>query len=145
MESDPSYARDEETHSDSPTEIHAPRRPHKGGKYIREESTSLAELQACPLAITCFQHQSYYQFCEMVARVQYYHELSRLFVLHLRNGQTTLAGVRFTLTSESISLATNIPNVGEQWNKRQQIDKEHYEPYIKPGYLRQLSRVFPFR
>ena len=81
----------------------------------------------------------------MVARVQYHHELAQLFVLHQHNGQTTLAGVRLTLTTESISLAIGIPNVGEQWNKRQQIDREHYEPYIKPDYLRQLSRVFPFR
>lgn len=144
MESDPSYDRDEETHSDSPTEMHAPRRPHKGGKHIREEPTSLAELQACHLAITCFQHQSCYQFCEMVSRVQYHHELARLFVLHLHNGQVTLVGVTFTLTPESISLATGIPNVEEQWNKRQKIDKEHYDPYIKPVYLRQLNRFFPF-
>jgi len=66
-------------------------------------------------------------------------------VLHLHDGQATLAGVTFTLTPESISLATDIPNIGEQWNKRQQIDRQNYEPYIKPGYLRQLSRVFPFQ
>lgn len=98
MESDPSYDREEETHSDSPTEIHAPRRPHKGGKHIREEPTTLVELQTYPLTITCFQHQSCYEFCEMVARVQYHHELARLFVLHLHNGQATLAHVTFTLT-----------------------------------------------
>ena len=80
---------------------------------MREEPTSLAELQACPLAISCFQQQSCYQFCEMVARVHHHHELARLFVLHLHNGQVTLAGVTFTLTPESISLATSIPNVGE--------------------------------
>ena len=127
MESSPSYDRDEETLSDSSSEVHAPRRPHKGGKHIREEPTSLAKLQACPLAVTCFQHQSCYQFCEMVERVQYHHELARLFFLHIQNGQVTLAGVAFTLTLESIFLATGIPNIGEQWNKRQQIDSEHYE------------------
>ena len=81
----------------------------------------------------------------MVERVQYHHDLARLLVLHLHNGPVTLAGVTFTLTPESISLATGIPNIDEQWNKRQQIDREHYEPYIKAGYLRHLSRVFPFR
>lgn len=65
-------------------------------------------------------------------------------MLHLHDGQTTQAGVTFTLTPESISLATDIPNIGEQWNKRQQIDQQHYESYIKPGYLRHLNRVFPF-
>ena len=118
MESDSSYDRDEETHSDSPTETHAPRRSHKGGKHVWEEPTSLAKLQACPLAVTCFQHQSYYQFCEMVARFQYHHELARLFVIHLHNGQVTLVGVTFTLTPKSIYLAIDIPNIREQWNKR---------------------------
>ena len=66
-------------------------------------------------------------------------------MLHLHDGKATLAGVTFTLTPKSISLATGIPNIGEQWNKRQQIDRQHYELYIKPIYLRQLSRVFPFR
>ena len=115
METYSSYDRD----SDSTTEFHAPRRPHKSGRHVREEPTSLVELQACPLAISCFQQQSCYQFCEMVARVHHHHELARLFVLHLHNGQVTLAGVTFTLTPETISQATGIPNVGEQWNKRQ--------------------------
>ena len=80
----------------------------------------------------------------MVARIQFHHELAHLFVLHLHDGQATLAGVTFTLTPESISLATSIPNIGEQRNKRRKIDRKHYEPYIKPDYLRQLSRLFPF-
>ena len=114
LESDSSYYRNEETVSDSSKEIHAPRRPHKGGKHIREELTTLTELLACPLAVTCFQHQSCYQFCEMVERVKYHHELARLFVLHLHNGQVTLVGVTFTLTPETIAQATSIPNIGEQ-------------------------------
>ena len=111
---DTSYDRD----SDSTTELHAPRRPHKSGRHVREEPTSLAELQACPLAMACFQHHSCYQFFEMVARVHHHQELAHLFVLHLHDGQVTLAGVTFTLTPETISQATRIPNVGEQCNKR---------------------------
>jgi len=45
--------------SDSTLEINVPRRYHKGGKggqHVREEPTSLAHLQACPLAMTCFQY-----------------------------------------------------------------------------------------
>lgn len=113
MESDPSYDQDEETLRGSSREMHAPRRPHKGGKHIQEEPTSLAELLAHPLAVTCFQHQSCYQFCEMVERIRYHHELAILFVLHIYNGQVTLAGVTFTLTPETISQAIAIPNVGE--------------------------------
>lgn len=32
----PSYDYEEDTQSDSPTDGHAPKRPHKGGKHIRE-------------------------------------------------------------------------------------------------------------
>ena len=145
MEIDSPYERDEETVSDSSQEIHAPRKPHKRGKHIREEPTTLKELLASPLVVACFKHQSFYQFCEMVERVKYHHELARLFVLHLHSGQIDLAGVIFTLTPETIAEATGILNVGEQWNKGQLEDREHYEPYIKAGYQKQINRVFPFR
>lgn len=68
-----------------------------------------------------------------------------MFVLHLHDDQATLVGVTFTLTPNFISLATGIPSIGEPWNKRQKIDRKHYEPYIKPGFLRHLKRVLPFR
>ena len=92
-----------------------------------------------------FQQQSCFQYCEMIAQIQHHQVLAQFFVLHLHNGQVTLAGVNFTLTPETISQATGIPNVGEEWNKRQQVEKVHYEPYIRPSYLKQLGRVFPFR
>lgn len=93
----------------------------------------------------CFEHQSCYEFCQKVAEVQFHYELARLFVLHFHRDQATLAGVTFTLTLETVSLEKCIPNIGELWHKKQQIDRQHYEPYIKPNFLRQLKRVFPFR
>jgi len=81
----------------------------------------------------------------MVERVKYHHELARLFVIHLHNGQVNLAGVSFTLTPDTIVATTCIPNVGEQWNKRQHVGREQYEPYIKAGYHRQISKIFPFK
>ena len=56
-----------------------------------------------------------------------------------------MAGVTFTLTPEAISVATGIPNVGEQWHKKKKVDRQHYEPYLKARFLSQLTRVFPFR
>jgi hypothetical protein len=56
-------------HSSS-TEIEEQRRPRRGGKgghHKREEPTSLAELQACPLVVNCFQYMSSYQFCERIS------------------------------------------------------------------------------
>ena len=112
-----------ETQSDSPLEEQAPRRPHKSGRHVREEPTTLTELQACPLAMSCFQHQSCYEFCQNVASIQFHHELAHLFVLHLHGDQAILAGVTFTLTPESISWATGIPNIGEPWHKKKKIDR----------------------
>ena len=56
-----------------------------------------------------------------------------------------MAGVTFTLTPEAISVATRIPNIGEQWHKKKKVERHFYEPYIKNSCLSQLTRVFPFR
>ena len=44
----------------------------------------------------------------------------------------TLSSVAFMISSSIISDATRIPNVGEKWFKRQDLDEYYYEPYIKP-------------
>ena len=132
----------------SSKEVEVQRRPRRGGKGghpKREEPTSLAELQAYPLAVSCFRYMSCFQFCERLAQIQHDSELARLFVLHLHDGQVTLAGVNFVLSSEVISEATGIPNVGEVWPKRKVLDYVHFEPYVMPAFMRQLSGVFPFR
>ena len=129
-------------------EVEVPRRHHRGGKggqHVREEPTSLAYLQACPLAVTCFRYQSCYEYCERISQIQHHRELVRLFVLHLHNGHVNLAGVDFTLSPEIVAQATGIPNIGEEWSKRQPLNRFHYEPYIKPTCMRYLTGVFPFR
>ena len=134
--------------SDSTPEVSVPRRYHKGGKggrHVREKPTSLAHLQACPLAMNYFRYQSCFEYSERISQIQHHRELVRLFVLHLQDGHVNLSGVNFTLSPEIISQATGIPNVGEEWSKRQQLDRFHYEPYIKPGCIRHLIAVFPFR
>jgi len=132
----------------SSTEVEVQRRPRRGGKgghHKREEPTSLAELQACPMAVNCFRYMSCFQFCERLAQIQHHRELARLFVLHLHDGQVTLAGVNFVLSPEVISEATGIPNVGEVWPKRKMLDYVYFEPYVRPAFMSHLSGVFPFR
>ena len=146
IETDSVY--EQEYDNDSTAEGNVPCRPHKGGKggkHLREEPTSLAQLQACSLAMDCFRYQSCFRFYEMISQTQPHRELAHLFFLHLHDGRVNLTGVDFILSPLTIAQATGIPNIGEEWNKRQQIEKFHYEPYIKPGYMRHLSRVFPFR
>ena len=81
----------------------------------------------------------------MISQTQHHQELVHLFVLHLHDGHVNLAGVNFTLSPETIAQATGIPNLGEEWSKRQPLNRFYYDPYIKPGYMRHLSTVFPFR
>jgi len=57
-----------------------------------------------------------------VASVRVHHEFVHLFVLHLHGDHAILAGVTFTLTPETVSLATGILNVGEPWHKKQKVD-----------------------
>ena len=71
------------------SEVEVQRRPHRGGKsghHKREEPTSLTDLQACPIAVTCFRYLSCYEFCERISQIQHHRELARLFVLHLHDG-----------------------------------------------------------
>ena len=64
--------------SSTETEIQRrPRRGGKGGHHKREEPTSLTELQACPLAVSCFQHMACYQFCERLSHIQHHRGLNR--------------------------------------------------------------------
>ncbi len=92
-----------------------------------------------------FRYMSCFQFCERLAHIQHHSELARLFVLHLHDGQVTLAGVNFVLSPEVISEATGIPNVGEVWPKRKMLDYVYFEPYVRPAFASHLSGVFPFR
>ena len=135
-ESNSSHDQGYEQDSDSNIELNVPRRSHKSGRHVREEPTSLGQLQACPLAMTCFQQLSRFQYCQMISQIQHHWELVHLFVLHLHDGSVKLAGVNFTLTPKTISEATGMPNIGGEWNKRQKLDRSYYEPYIRPSYLR---------
>ena len=81
----------------------------------------------------------------MVERVQFHHELNRIFVTHLQNNEVTLAGLTFTISPTVISEATRIPNVGDKWCKGQDLDEGYYEPYIKTQFRNQVKRLLPFK
>jgi len=75
MDTGSDFEYDEETTNDCFVERHRQRKPHKRGKIIREEATNLRELQACPLAVSCFKHHGRFELCELVERAQFHHEL----------------------------------------------------------------------
>ena len=104
---------EEETHSDAASGEQAQKRHHWSGKHVRDEPNTPTEWQACSRAMSCFQHLACFEFCQRVANVRVHHELAHLFSLHLHGGQSILAGVAFTLTPKTISVAIGIPNIGE--------------------------------
>jgi len=57
----------------------------------------------------------------------------------------TLVGVTFIVSPSIIADATRIPNVGDKWYKTQDLDEHYYEPYIKPQYINEVKRDFPFK
>lgn len=136
METKEKYYKEEENSDDEfeGDEIVQQRRPHKGGKIIRIEPTNLRELEASPLAVSCFRHVGCYEFCEKVERVQHHLELTRLFILNLHNNRVTLTCVTFALSTAIIDDATGIPNVGERWYKSHDLDDHYFEPYLKTRY-----------
>lgn len=146
MERDSKPDFEEDTLCDSSRErILQQRKCHKGGKIIKEDPINMNELLSCPLATSCFRDLSCFDFCEMVERVKFHHELGRLFVTNLDNNVVHLLEFTFTLSSTIIAEAIGIPDVGEKWNNRQHNNREYYDPYIKAKYHGRISRVFHFR
>ena len=92
----------EEEHSDDEfeeDEIVQQIRPHKGGRIFRVEPTNLRELEASPLAMSCFIYVRCYYFFEKVKIVQHHPQLTRLFILNLHDNRVTLAGVNFAIST----------------------------------------------
>ena len=112
---------------------------------IREEPSSIRELRASHMTISCFRNLGCYECCEQVQRVQHHPELTILFVANLCDNKVTLAGVTFTVSSSIIVDATRISNVGIKWYKAQDLDEHYYEPYIKSKYKNEKKRTFPFQ
>jgi len=115
---DRDYEEEENTSSDNSTDRpRHQRKPHKGGRIIREVPSNLREFQASHLAVTCFRHLGCYEFCEKVERIQHHPKLTRLFVANIHDNKVTLAGMTFTVSPSIIADTTKIQNVGEKWYK----------------------------
>ena len=67
-----------------------------------------------------------------------------MFILSLQNHQVNLAGVKFELSSKSISKATRLPDIGERWFEQKKLDLSYYEPFLKPSCQQGYKVVFPF-
>ena len=83
--------------------------------------------------------------CQKVEELGFREKLTSTFATSLRRDKVTIAGLVFTLSAESISIATRIPNNGETWLKCRDIDLENYKMYLKPSYKADPKCIFPFK
>ena len=126
-------------------DIHIPTKPKNyGGKYKRFEPLETTPITSSHVILSYFQDVGCYNFCEKVKQVNSHPDLTRLFSCSLQNHQVNLAGVQFELSSEIISKATGIPDVGELWFKQRKLDLSYYGPYLKPTYQQNCKAIFPF-
>ena len=122
-----------------------PRRQHrKGGRVNRFEPLNTKELMASPMTFAYFQEVDCFDFCERVQQVQSHLELTRHFILNLHDHQVNLAGVNFELSTNTISLATGIPSMGEKWFKQENLDLRYYQYFLKPRYQADCKSIFLF-
>lgn len=56
-----------------------------------------------------------------------------------------ISSIEFILSMEVISTTIGIPNIGETWLKKRDIDLQSYKMYLKPPYKTTPKHVFPFR
>ena len=96
------------------------------------------------MTVSYFQNVGCFDFCESVQQVQSHPELTKIFILNLHDHQVNLAGVKFELSSNIISMATVIPIVGEKWFKQANLHLSHYEPFLKPRYKSDYKSIFLF-
>lgn len=127
MEEDKDYMEEEDTQEEQDREQ---RRPHKGGRILRLESTNIKDLMASPMEASCFQYVGCLDFRKLIERVQNHPVLTRLFASHLKYSQVTLVGVTFTLSTAITATATGIPNMGEKWFKSKDVEDQYCEPFI---------------
>ena len=106
----------------------------KGGTVNIFEPLNTKELTTSPTIVAYFQEVGCFDFCERVQRVQSHPELTKIFILNLHDHQVHLAGVNFELSTNTISMATGIPCMGEKWFKQVNLDLSHYQPFLRPRY-----------
>ena len=85
------------------------------------------------------------KFCEMITEVGFDVPLTNLFGQNFHIDRATIIGVEFIVSADINSLATGIPNQGENWFKGMELKHDHYKMFLKPNIIDDPEHVFPFR
>jgi hypothetical protein len=88
------------------------KRYNKGGQVSRYEPTQVREIMASPFTKKSFEDVGCLGFCERIQEVCFNAKLTSLFATNFKKDKTTIAGIEFTISTDSIIVATGIPNHG---------------------------------
>jgi len=118
---------------------------HGGGHVIKYEPTSTQEIFSSSFIRKSFEDAGCLTFCKRIEQLKFHDQLNSAFSTKLRKDKVTIAGVEFTVSRKIISTTTGIPNTGEIWFKKEDIDIQNYTMYLKAPYKTTPKHVFPFR
>ena len=118
---------------------------HKGGQISRYEPTLSHDIMSSPFLKKSFQDVGCLAFFPKVEELGFHDKFTSTFSTRLRKDKVTIAGVVFTLSKDTISTTTGIPNNEEFWFKSRDLDLDSYKMYLKLAYKASPTHIFPFR
>jgi hypothetical protein len=108
------------------------KKKYKGGNIFRYEPQGMTLVNSDPAYKVSFEHVGCMRFYEKVQEYNLY--LTKHFDLNFNGVNTTIAGITFPVSEETISVATEIPTQGEKWFKGMPLDPSFYIDFLKPKY-----------
>ena len=108
------------------------KKKYKGGNVFRYEPQGMTLVNSDPAYKVSFEHVGCMRFYEKVQEYNLY--LTKHFDLNFNGVNTTIAGITFPVSEETISVATEIPTQGEKWFKGMPLDPSFYIDFLKPKY-----------
>ena len=121
-----------------------PRQDSRSGLQRIFEPISTEEVNAHSSVLFNFHEVGCLYFFQRVQEVKSYSPLTHLCALRFQEKHFHLAGLDFKFSPRSISKATKIPYVGENWFKKSHLDSEEYKPFLKPEHRDSCPSIFPF-
>ena len=120
--------------SESQRNKRPPKSKHRGGKFKRLEPQNIVAITSSPRVFSCFQNTKCFQFYKRIKQVKSNPKLTRLLILNLQNKYSDLVGIKFEISTMSISEATSIPSVGEKWFKNGKLEIYLFFRFLKRRY-----------
>jgi hypothetical protein len=115
---------------------------HKGGEIVRTKPYYMHILNYEPLFKEAFHRVYCINLCQQMQRGN--PKVAREFALNFNGTKTKVGRLEFYVLDNSISIATKIPNSGENWCKDISLNDSLSKEFLKPEYQEDnLSKGVP--